>query len=117
MTELKDSRVRNGYNLHKVSLFLSSAPYAVCLVMLALMFSSEGYDGLRFLVVVVFTLPFLALVSVVSVILAFLKTSDLRLSHAAKICSIISALIFSMLGAIVILGMISTASFYSGYMP
>lgn len=116
MTESKDSLIRNRYNLRKVSLFLSSAPYAVCLIMLALLFSSKGYDGLGFLVIAIVMLPILALVSVLSVILAFLKTRDLRLDRAAKIASIVSTLIFSILGAIVIISMIRSASYYSSYM-
>lgn len=78
------------------SVVLSSVPYAVLGVLLLLMFQADGWDGVGYLLVVLASIPVLLILSVISVVLAFKKTQNLRFDGVSKVLSVISAALFGM---------------------
>ena len=76
------------------SLICATVPFVMVFVLVAIALQSYGYDGLGLLLLTLASIPFLLVLSIISVVLAFRKTPDLHLNKAAKIVSIISASIF-----------------------
>jgi hypothetical protein len=103
--------------MRKVSLILSSIPFVVALVLIAALFTSQGYDGLRVMVAMVFAAPVLLVMSIIGVILAFRKTTNLALDQAAKITSIISVAIFGTAGVLSVVLFLNTINAYSNLGP
>ena len=101
--------------MRKASLFLSITPFVVALILVVLLFSSYGLEGMGFLVALFFALPVLAISSVVSVVLAFRKTDQLELDIAAKIMGVISAVIFCPLGIFATIAFFSVQSQYAAW--
>lgn len=99
--------------MRKTSLILSNIPFVVALVMIAALFSARGYDGLRVLVAIAFVAPILMVMSIIGVILAFRKTTNLVLDQAAKIMSIISVAIFGTAGVLSVVMFLNTMTAYS----
>lgn len=81
--------------------------------MLAVIFSAQGYDGLRAMVAMVFVAPVLMVMSIIGVILAFRKTTNLALDQAAKVMSIISVAIFGTAGVLSVALFLNTITAYS----
>lgn len=99
--------------MRKTSLILSNIPFVVALVMIAVLFSTQGYDGLGVIVAMVFVAPFLMVMSIIGVILAFRKTTNLALNQAAKVTSIISVAIFGTAGVLSVVLFLNNINAYS----
>jgi hypothetical protein len=101
--------------MRKASLILSVIPFGVALILVALMLSASGFDGLRVMVVLFFALPVLMLMSIASVVLAYRKTANPVNDKAAKVMSIISVAIFGVLGALSLFMFVVSQAAYSQY--
>jgi hypothetical protein len=103
--------------MRKTSLILSNIPFVVALVMIAMLFSAQGYDGFRVLVAMLFAAPVLMVMSAIGLILAFRKTTNLALDQAAKVTSIISVAIFGTAGVLSVVIFLNTMNSYSNLGP
>lgn len=101
--------------MRKASLILSITPFGVALLLVALMLSASGFDGLKVMVVLFFALPVLMVMSIVSVVLAYRKTPHPANDTAAKVMSIVSVAIFGVLGALSLVMFVVTQAEYAQY--
>jgi hypothetical protein len=101
--------------MRKASLILSITPFGVALILVALMLSADGFDGLRVMVVLFFAFPVLMLMSIASVVLAYRKTAQPANDTAAKVMSIISVAVFGVLGALSLVMFVVSQAAYSQY--
>lgn len=98
------------------SLILSTTPFIVGFGFLAALFTSQGIEGYAVIFIGLFSCAILMLLSLTSVLLAFLRTENKKLDLPARVMSIISTIIFVPLGAIGILMFINTYNGYSQWM-
>lgn len=100
--------------MRKASLILSSIPLGVVALFLILASRSDAWDGLTYLVVMLFSAPFLLISAIISVVLAFKKTESTRHDRAAKVMSLISTAIFGLGSVFLAVSYIITQNAYYG---
>ena len=101
--------------MRAASLICATVPFVVVFILMTIAFQTYGWDGLGLLLLTLASIPFLLVLSITSVVLAFRKTSNLHLDKTAKIVSIISVSAFG-LGTIGIgVMLLMTQAAYAGF--
>ena len=91
------------------SLLTSTTTFSVLIWFAILYFNAEGLDGLGVFFLVLFLSIPLMLLSILSVILAFRKTEEIKLTSSARVMSVLSAALcvpLGMFGALTFISLI-----------
>jgi hypothetical protein len=101
---VSDTSVDRSYPVGRlISILLAIAPFGVFAVFMILIAQSEGWGGLGYMLLMFMCTPVLLLLSIASVVLAFRKTTKVRMEQTAKSASVTSACI---IGAATIYSMV-----------
>ena len=81
------------------SIILATVPFVVLIPLLGFLFSQTGPEGFGAFFLVLYACAFLIVLSVIAVVLAFLKRPASKLDSPARILSIISVAVLALPGA------------------
>lgn len=83
-----------GYPVGRlVSIILALTPFAVVTGVMIISSQAQGWVGVGYAIIMIMCIPFLLLFSIASVVMAFRKTTKMRLEKTAKSISVFSVCI------------------------